>query len=226
MITKNSDFIEGIRFEGAQRQLDKPSEGRNSEEPREDAAKLIVNAEQFKADVVPPQGKQQQALGVESNQNRYFLGVNQVNSSMDENVRMVLDDDEFFHVTCHVDRAMASKIGRGEYVDLEKLLVKEWFKRRDSEDRFEFVTREGHTYLAPAQDREPKINGIRRWEQAFQMYAAIYSKVNPSHAAEIWQYVHTINTAASNFVWENVAYYDYIFWQMMGQNPYWSWAKT
>ena len=30
-----------------------------------------------------------------------------------------LDDDEFFHITCHVDASVRSKIEKGEYVDLE-----------------------------------------------------------------------------------------------------------
>ena len=87
------------------------------------------------------------------------------------------------------------------------------------------MSKEGQTFLAPAQDRDPKINGIRRWDQAFRVYAAIYSKANPHRSAEIWQYVHTINSAAANYVWENVAYYDFTFRQMMSQNPYRSWAK-
>ena len=87
------------------------------------------------------------------------------------------------------------------------------------------MSREGQTFLTSATNKEPKINGIRHLEQAFHVYAAIYSKANPERASEIWQYIHTINTAASNFVWENVAYYDFTFRQMMSQNPQRSWAK-
>ena len=57
------------------------------------------------------------------------------------------------------------------------------------------------------------------------MYAAIYSKANPTRSAEIWQYLHIINTAASSYAWENVAYYDFTFRQMMSHNPNGSLAK-
>ena len=40
------------------------------------------------------------------------------------------------------------------------------------------------------------------------MYAAIYSEANPHRAAEIWQYMHVINTAAAAFIWDNVPSYD------------------
>ena len=124
-----------------------------------------------------------------------------------------------------MDSNLAQKIECGEFVDLEKLLIRNQVKWRDY-DRLEFITHEGQTYLAPAGgDREPKVNGIRRWDQAFRVYVAIYSKANPHHAAEIWQYIHVINTAASNYIWENVAYYDFTFRQMMGKNPNRSWAK-
>ena len=34
------------------------------------------------------------------------------------------EDDEFFHLTCHIDNVMRNKIERGDYVELEKLLPK------------------------------------------------------------------------------------------------------
>ena len=64
------------------------------------------------------------------------------------------------------------------------------------------------------------------WEQAFHVYAAIYSQANPSHATEIWQYMHVINIAAGSYSWENVSFYDYTFRQLMSQKPKHSWAKT
>ena len=53
-----------------------------------------------------------------------------------------LSDDDFFHLTCHIDSALWSKIERGEYVNLEKLLPK--FKGKYSEEtRLEWVHRDG-----------------------------------------------------------------------------------
>ena len=142
---------------------------------------------------------------------------------LEQNV--VLDDDDFMHITCHVERCMAEKIERGEFVDLEKLLVKDKFRRRSEEQRLEFISHDGQTFLAPVSDGEAKITGIRKWEHAFRIYAAIFSKANPHRAAEIWQYVHIINTAASCYIWENVSYYDFTFRQMMSLNPNRSWSK-
>ena len=99
-------------------------------------------------------------------------------------------DDEFFHITCHVDTSLNLKIKAGQYVELEKLLVKERpFSRHSAEGRMGLYTKNGLTYFAPVEERDLKITNVRRWEQAFRIYAALYSKAHPSRASEIWQYV-------------------------------------
>ena len=142
-------------------------------------------------------------------------------------IKLLDNDDDFFHMTCHIEQGLKDKIGRGEYVDLEKLLPKSGMSSMHSDvSRMEWVTRDGMTYLAPISDKDTKINSIRKWEQAFRVYAAIYSKVNPNRSPEIWEYVYTINTAAASYQWENVAHYDYIFRQLMHEKPWRSWSKT
>ena len=234
MIDKISDFVQGVRDEQEKQMRTtqgsaKKIEGR-VDYARDLAAKLVIEAEKYKAEVTKPKGRLFENVSVQGDNpqvvgegvNRHFLGVGSVNPLDDGN--QILEDDDFFHVTCHVDKQLAEKIERGVFVDLEKLLLKDRFKKKD-DDRLEFVNRDGHTFLAPVQDREVKINGIRKWEQAFRVYAAIFCKANPARAAEIWQYVHTINTAAASYSWDNVAYYDYTFRQMMSQNTKRSWAK-
>ena len=136
------------------------------------------------------------------------------------------DDDTFFHVTCHLDPVLKNKIAKGEFVELDRLLP----KQRNSggfsqeEQRMNIVHREGQTYFVPAQN-QLKVNSIRRWEQAFRVYAAVYSEANPSRAAEIWQYIHVINIAASAYTWENVYFYDVTFRQLMASNPSRPWSK-
>ena len=116
-----------------------------------------------------------------------------------------LTDDNFFHLTCHVDSAIIAKIEWGEFVDLERLLVK---NRGDKQEgRMEWVHREGSTFLVPAQ-HDIKINSVHHWEQAFRVYATIYCGANPHHEKEIWQYVSVINTAAASYSWDNVSAYD------------------
>ena len=48
-----------------------------------------------------------------------------------------LSDDDFFHITCHLEPTMIHKIENGEFVELEKLLPKDKLNKRGSEERFE-----------------------------------------------------------------------------------------
>ena len=99
------------------------------------------------------------------------------------------------------------------------------------EDKMELISkvvgRNGGTFYLPSGNTgSNKITNVRKWEQAFRVYAVIYSKANPQRSAEIWQYVYVINTAANSFLWDNVASYDYTFRQLMSAYPNRSWAKT
>ena len=97
-----------------------------------------------------------------------------------------VSDDDFLHLTCHIEPSLIHKIEKGEFVELEKLLPKDKgssFRNQD-ESRLEWVQRDGGTYLVPA-NRDSKINGIRCWEQAFRAYATIYCGANPHRAKEI-----------------------------------------
>ena len=131
--------------------------------------------------------------------------------------------DDFFHIMCHVDKAMRTKIEKSDFIELERLLPK--VEGRQTEGKMELVNRNGSIFFVQLDSRSGKISGIRRWEQAFSIYVAIYSAANPDHSSEIWQYVHVINTAASSYQWENVSSYDFTFRQLMAFNPGRSWAK-
>ena len=82
------------------------------------------------------------------------------------------------------------------------------------------------TYFTPMQDRGSKITGLCKWEQAFRVYAAIYSQANPTRALEIWQYIYVINVAAGSYHWKNVSFYNQTFRHLMFTKPQKSWAKT
>ena len=167
------------------------------------ADKIVINAEQFKAKLQPPKGES-------------YVDFAKVVKALTD------DDDEFFHVTCHIESGLKSKIARGDFIDLEQLLSKEKTMSYD-ESKVELVSKGGHTFFKPI--RETQINGLRKWEQAFRVYAAIYTDANPERSGEIWQYMHTINVAASSFHWDNVANYDVTFRQLMAFKPHRSWAK-
>ena len=183
------------------------------EQAKKYAEEAIVAAERQRANIATANAGRSFA------NSEQFTGFNNVRSND-------MEDDEFFHVTCHVELSLKQRIRRGEFVELEKLLQKNRQKRISDELKMELVHRDGQTFFAPSEDKESKISSVRKWEQAFRVYAAIYSKANPTRAAEIWQYVHVINVAAASYAWENVAYYDYTFRQLMAANPSRSWAKT
>ena len=94
-----------------------------------------------------------------------------------------LSDDDFFHLTCHLETNLIQKIENGEFVELEKLLPKDRmsFGRGGGgqENRLEWVQRDGSTYLVAVGSRDTRISGIRRWEQAFRVYTTIYCAANP-----------------------------------------------
>ena len=238
-----ANFIQGIRLQSAVtvappredvQQQQQEAVGEASRQPshfdqqvnqgKEKAAELILEAEQFKAAVNTPGMFQ---LGLETDQ--VNLVQNDANLSVLQNNGTnagprLCEDDEFFHVSCHVDSGIKLKIQRGDFVELERLLPKPKNFRQDNTGRMDLVFRNGRSYFVPAVS-DNRIMGVRRWEQAFRVYAAIYSEANLSRAAEIWQYVHIINVAAGAYAWDNVASYDYTFRQLMAANPHRSWAK-
>ena len=204
---------------------------------KDKADKLILDAERFKATVNTPPGElpSQQAIFLNApqpmhsvpnlNQIQNMSNVNQMPSTLEMDRHLALNDDDFFHVTCHVDTALRCKIERGEYVDLERLLPKQRNSFGFEDNRMNLIHKDGQVFVVPAGGSSNRISGIRKWEQAFRIYAAIYSQANPTRAAEIWQYVHTINVAASGYTWDNVSTYDVTFRHLMSQNPARSWSK-
>ena len=197
------------------------------------ADRNLLEAEHFKAAVTALQGKQlvqfnNAVLPIQS-QPMFLNGNAPLQNPMLNNCG--ISNDEFFHLTCHIDKSMCEKIEKGEYVDLEKLLPKERGGipnpgSLDGASRLEWVHKDRQTFLAPVNDKLNKITSFRRWEQAFHMYATIYCGANPTRAREIWQYISVINTAATSYVWDNVYNYDVIFRHLMAFNPQRSWAIT
>ena len=113
---------------------------------------ILIQAEQFKATLTAPKGK----LSYEKLREE-FLATDKVGLkpiSQDIWFLCNLDnDDEFFHVTCHIDPALQVRIQRGELVDLEKLLPKDKsINGRSMEDehpnRLELVTQGTHQFVA------------------------------------------------------------------------------
>ena len=75
-------------------------------------------------------------------------------------------DDEFFHITCHVDPALRSKIERGIYIDLERLLpsnkIGRLEKTYEENSVFKLDMKEGQLFVAPANETNGKISSIKK----------------------------------------------------------------
>ena len=81
------------------------------EQARESANEAILQAERYRAEIEQPQGR---------------------NLFQNPPQGRVLSDDNFFHITCHVDSATKKKIENGEFIELEKLLPKDRTHQRSS----------------------------------------------------------------------------------------------
>ena len=196
---------------------------------RKIAERAIIEAEKFKAKVIPPAGNSPMIR-----QQNVYENLNNQTSQNDSlsvpPVDLNFNDDNpnnFCQVTNHVESNTEVKIAKGAFVEMTKIAPPKTHKLDNNDKKLELVSKEGKTFWLPIADKEPtKINNFRQWEQSFKVYAAIYTRYNPHRGAEIYQYVHSISLAASSYVWDNVAYYDYHFRKLMGDNPQRSWAKV
>ena len=194
------------------------------------AEEMILNAERQKAAITAPTGT-----------NYYQVPLFPVKTDVGEKKDLSqnfsvppadvnFNDDnqnDFTQVAAHLDEpSTMNKIKVGGFIEIEKFAQKGKDLKGQS-NGVELVHQDGRTFFIPASEKESvKVSNFQQWEQAFRGYAAIYSSANPHRAAEIYQYVHTINLAAQSYHWSNVAYYDYYFRKMMANNPQRSWAKT
>ena len=210
------------RAEHSRRRLPPPPEINYQEEcaakAKEAAEASIVEAEKLKAQISKPGGKS-------AIDHANFPA--QLDWSCLKDLISEVKDERFFHVVCHVDKTLREKCERGEFVELVKLLIcPRAFDPESEEKPYEVVSKNGQTYFAPRVDRDSKISNVRKWEEAFRVYATIYCAAKPERSPEVWQYVETINWAAQRYTWDNVAYYDYTFRRLMAEYPERSWAKT
>ena len=206
------------------------------QEPDRVANQLLVQAEKFKAKFEAPKGNQYSDMLMPYDYDKLrdkFVKPEGL-APLDSKILFLRNfdqDDEFFHVTSQIDPGLRIKIERGEFVDLECLLPREKSLGRAGNDGlnrqlFQLITQGTSNYLEPPMPKTGKINSIRKWDQAFRVFAAIYTHANPERASEIWQYVYVIHTAAASNPWHNVYFYDINFCELMASKPWRSWGKT
>ena len=136
MIDRISNFVESIRMSNESKEQGKQQPGTSSYSPvtrvnvnrgdqqefetvQWDAEKAMIEAEKYRAVIAEPPGEQ----------NNQFISTTAVGSG--------LTDDDFFYLTCHIDSNLIAKIEKGEYVDLDKLLVKDSRKKNGDNNKLE-----------------------------------------------------------------------------------------
>ena len=97
-----------------------------------------MDAEKYKAMLADPPGE----LGNDEfmthpgkNGNVAINNVNLCDQSILQKIKDIgtgMSDDDFFHLTCHVDGNLINKKEKGEFVELDKLLPRD--KRRKGDD--------------------------------------------------------------------------------------------
>ena len=172
-----SQFVEAVRLEGHPE--DGPQRRKSDvaaielEQAQQRAEKAVLEAEKFRASVETP-GKflnNNVTHGIPSPQLSNLNADCRTSMNNIPNIGGGVSDDDFFHLTCHIEPSLIHKIVKGEFIELEKLLPKDKVGK-GKEGRMEWVHRDGGTFLVPAQ-RDSKIGSFRRWEQAFRVYATI-----------------------------------------------------
>ena len=84
------------------------------EQATQRADKALLEAEKYRANIAQP-GKQ---LPLE------FI----------QDIGAGVSDDDFFHLTCHIDPNLIHKIEKGEFIELEKLLPKDKLGQSNNEE--------------------------------------------------------------------------------------------
>lgn len=198
--------------------MNRPEWNKAIDKARDDADRMIREAEKDKARMVKPVGE------CVSSSVRTREVINVIDT-IPRDVNTDRCDELVHHVSAHVDDNMRTKIQRGEFVELEKLLPKDHFK--ENGQKVKVTNCEGETYYIP-QGGDPHQQGIfgyKKWAKCFRIYAEIYASANPTKAGEIFQYMDSIENAANLYVWENVARYDDLFRRQMAKFPHREWSK-
>ena len=87
----------------------------------------------------------------------------------------------------------------------------------------ELIVKNGQTFWSPVSEALA-INCFSRWEQAFRIFANIYTSEYPQRSSELIQYNHIIHSISGTYTWENVYSYDRVFRLHLARHPERSWS--
>lgn len=134
---------------------------------------------------------------------------------------MLIDQNER-KVGAHVDPKMQDRVGRGEFVNLQRLLPKRKLNLDPDDKSLHMENVGGVCSLTEANESlkdYPPVNCLSRWEDAFRIYMSIYIRYNPHRADKILQYLDNIKNAGRTYPWELVSNYDQRFRELVHRNP-------
>ena len=178
--------------------------------PEQHAEQRIRDAEVSRAMVFLPTGKgSDRALQKHSNNQFVFTAM------MDE-------DEDYITVGSHVDEFTIGKIRRSEYIDFGKLIPRDQILVAE-DSRLELVVKGGQTYYVPV-NKTTEITNFNKWEQAFRVFANIYTKYYPHQSSELIEYNHVIHTISMVYPWDNIYLYDKDFRLHIGKHPDHNWS--
>ena len=228
--TNNGERSDGGRY------ADRPDESGNNPVNKV-TDQLLLQAEKFKTRVEAPKGNDNYynlLMSYDYEKLRTHFVTQDGLAPIDHEIMLLRNfdqDDEFFHITSQIEPGLKLKIERGEFVELERLLPKDKFGGRNANEEikkqlFQLITQRTNTYLEPPHGRTNRISNICKWDQAFRVYAAIYTRAYPERSSEILQYIYVIHTAAATNPRDNVYFYDINFRELMARKPWRSWGKT
>ena len=133
-------------------------------------------------------------------------------------------DEDYQMIDSHLDDSLKHKIQAFEYVDFARLISKNKSLRDEERQRLEIVNKNGMSFLSPVAEGNIMINSYGKWEQAFRIYSNVLTTKFPAKSTELLQYNHTIHSASSTYVWDNVYAYDKEFRHHIARHPYRSWG--
>ena len=130
LMTKITHFVESMRINedvsDREKSMDEDQPDRipGYDEAKRRAEKAILDVEHFKAAIAEPDAGK-------------ILDVNLIQSPGGDIGSGLTDDD--FHLTCHVDSTLISKIEKGEFVELQKLVPKDKRRKSGDDNRLEWI---------------------------------------------------------------------------------------
>ena len=159
----------------------------NYETPEQRADRMIREAETSKARMLDVSGRGQfvDSSPVNNQIAQSFVPRNTFNSQVvvpynngwqSKLVHSMMVDESFMLVAAHISDNLRLRIEEGQYVDFARLLPQD--RVVDEEDNHMVMLQEGNQcFYVPASERERTsgISSFTRWEQAFRVYADIYT---------------------------------------------------